>query len=135
MNGFFRKYWPSLLVFAAVCWLTLSPEPTGKVHIELFEGADKVVHACMMGGLTAIILFDLWRRDKHMPSKLEMLWVAISMVVFSALDEWAQGAMGMGRTSDPYDLLADIIGIILALLATPSLLHLMQNHNRNKVTH
>ncbi len=116
------------MIFAAVCWLTLAPEPTGKVHIELFRGADKVVHACMMGGLTAVILFDLWRRERHMPSKREMLRVAICVTLFSALDEWAQGIMGMGRTADPYDFLADLTGMALAMLATPPLLRMMRNN-------
>ncbi len=122
MKRFFKSYWPSVLIFLAVCWLTLSPEPTGKIHVELFAGADKVVHACMMGGLTAVIIFDLWRREKRLPGFRTMLWLAIGMAIFSTLDEWAQGAMGLGRTSDPYDLLADLIGIALAMLTTPPLL-------------
>lgn len=110
------------LVFIAICWLTLAPEPTGKVHIELFEGADKVIHACMMGGLTAAILFDLWRRERHLPGKREICRVAIGVTLFSMLDEWAQSAMGMGRTADLYDLLADLTGMAIALLVTPPLL-------------
>jgi hypothetical protein len=122
MKHFFKSYWPSVLVFLAVCWLTLSPEPTGKIHVELFAGADKMVHACMMGGLTSVIIYDLWRRERRLPGKWTMLWLAIGMVIFSTLDEWAQGAMGLGRTSDPFDLLADLTGIALAMLVAPPLL-------------
>lgn len=123
MDKFVKRFRLSLVVFAAICWLTLSPEPVGKVQIELFAGADKVIHACMMGGLTATILFDLWRPERRMPGGKAMILTTVAVVtIFSVADEWAQGVMGLGRTSDIYDFVADISGMAVALLLTPPVL-------------
>lgn len=122
-RGFVHKWWPTVVTLAAVLWLTLAPDPMPDTGIPLFPGADKVVHALMMGGLTSVILFDLKRLRRHERlSGRNVVWTAVAMVAFSALDEWAQGAMAMGRSADILDLAADCTGILLASLAVPPLL-------------
>lgn len=111
------EWWLSGIVLAAVLWLTLAPHPVPETHVPLFPGADKIVHALMMGGLTGVIFFDMWRLGKKLTIPRIMV-VALCVSLFSALDEWAQGAMEMGRTADPYDLLADITGIAVATVTT-----------------
>lgn len=114
---FIKAWWPTLLVTATVLWLTLArhPLPEEASSIMLFEHADKIVHAVMMGGLAATALFDMWRRH-HMLATRTILFVCIAVAVFSCLDEWAQSLTG--RTSDIADAVADLTGIaIVTVLA------------------
>lgn len=107
------RWWPTLLVLAAILWLTLAPHPLPENHIELFEGADKIVHCLMFLTLTLAFLFDL----SDYKNKLSWAGVTISSIcimIFAAFDEWMQGAMAMGRTTEVYDFIADCAGIALA---------------------
>lgn len=117
-------WWPTALVAGGILWLTLAPHPVGEVRVELFAGADKLVHALMMALLTAAALFDRWRGPgRRRPLRRRSVAVVLlAVALFSAVDEWAQGAMGLGRTADPADLLADFAGILLAAGATLPLL-------------
>lgn len=49
------------IVTAAVLYLTLVPKPLPDNDIEWFEGADKVVHAIMMLGITGSLGLDYMR--------------------------------------------------------------------------
>lgn len=121
-----KSWWPTGVVLLAVLWLTLAPDPVPDQHIELFAGADKVVHVLMMGGLTAVLIFDFRRRrpaDGKAVTWTEAMVLALAVGCFSALDEWAQGAMGMGRTSDVMDFCADMTGIFIALIFMPPLIN------------
>jgi len=85
----------------------------------------------MMGGLTGALMFD-WRRcgrwnlrksdagSQHMLTPGVVVIICLCMAVFSAVDEWAQHALGMGRSSDFYDWIADMVGIIVAALTAPA---------------
>ena len=133
MIKFVKSWWPSALVLIAVLWLTLAPHPLPDNHIQLFQGADKIVHALMMGGLTAVLIFDFRRRKPrhgHIVGIKEVIVIAICMFCFSALDEWAQGAMAQGRTADILDFAADSAGIIIISLAEPLLLNKYYTRHR-----
>lgn len=115
---FSRRWWLTIIVTAAILWLTLAPHPVGDNEIELFPGADKIIHALMMGGLAFTALFDFarkgtWRNIRKITPAIAAT-VAFTCIIFSCIDEWGQGAMNLGRSSDPFDLVADIAGIILA---------------------
>lgn len=142
---FVRRYWPSALTLAAVLWLTLAAQPLPDLSIPTFEGLDKIIHAVMMGGLTGAIMFD-WRRcghwnlrknnagRQHLLTPSVVIVICLSVTAFSALDEWAQGALGMGRTSDVYDLLADIVGIVAAALTAPAIINaLLQGRHAHRL--
>ena len=61
------------VVALAIAWLTLAPVPPEAVHLELFKGADKWVHAIMFGALTSCIMLDRHPCNFHGPS-----WIGIS---------------------------------------------------------
>lgn len=86
-------------------------------------------------------MFD-WRRGgrwnlrksnagrQHMLTPGVVIIICLCMAVFSAVDEWAQGALGMGRTSDVYDLIADIVGIVVAALTAPAAINALLEGRR-----
>lgn len=119
-----RRWWPSTLTLALVLWLTLTPDPAPDVELPswLGEHADKIVHAIMFGGLTGAFIFDYKRRLPRAPRPLDTGFtsaLAIAMIVFSVFDEWLQGAMGLGRSADVWDIGADLLGIAVGLLLAP----------------
>ena len=125
--SFILSWWPTAIVLIAILWLTLAPDPVGDTHIELFPGADKLIHAIMMGGLASAAMFDYRRNRGRKPyrplSAIPLIIIFICTAVFSGLDEIAQGAMHLGRSSDALDFLADIIGIIIAIFCARPVLN------------
>lgn len=119
------KAWlPSAVVMAAILWLTLAPHPLPRVRVELFDGFDKVVHALMMFALAAALLCDYWRfKGRKRIGKWPILWIFVGVAIFSAFDEWAQGAMCMGRSADIWDFAADLTGAAGAALTGKQLIN------------
>jgi len=104
--------------------------------MHLFPGADKVVHACMFGGLFFAACFDrkLWRTKKrtmrheltHRPQKhYIILLIALNCVALGGGIELLQGAMELGRGADWLDFLADAAGVAIAMAFTPRVLVLL----------
>lgn len=126
------RWWPSAVTLGAVLWLTLAPEPLGEIEPPGFLGpyADKVVHFIMFGGLTGAIVFDIVRAGMRL-DLLRKAVLVVAMTAFAAADEWAQGAMHIGRTADILDLAADTAGILTAIVIAPPLCrHLLHRHRR-----
>lgn len=105
----------SIATTIAILWLTLAPDPIGDTSLPLFPGADKVVHAIMFGGLALMLLVDCKRRNwgERVP-KWFILCVVAASALFGLLIEYLQGWMGMGRSFDILDFIADFIGAVLA---------------------
>lgn len=128
----------SILVIAAILWLTLAPDPLPDNDLPLFPGFDKVGHACMFGGLYFAAAFD-WstrHRKSHicpdtsfkLPAKYAIA-ILVATIAFGGAIELIQGAMGMGRGCDIFDFLADIAGVAVAALITPCILQAMRRNN------
>lgn len=108
-------YQPTLVVLMAVLYLTLLPQPLGEENIQLFDGADKVVHFIMFGGLTGTYIFDRYRVSKALDMK-GALSVALVCSLLGILIEFLQYAMQMGRGgNDIYDALANTCGAFCAV--------------------
>lgn len=131
LSKFAARWWPTALTTGAVLWLTLASKPVPDMDVPLFEGADKVVHAVMMFGLTSVALFDLRRGGTRLGIKAVLL-TALCVAVFSALDEWAQGAMDAGRSADSLDFAADCLGIMMATYLAPLLIDRIMRKWRRK---
>ena len=105
----------STLTFCVIMWLTLAPRPLGDDAPELFEGADKIVHAIMFWGFSLMITLDYQR--KHGWHKVPWGIVVLSSVISfltGVLVEVAQLNMNMGRGFETGDIIADGIGSLLA---------------------
>ena len=109
------RYIPSAIAFSVLAWLTLSPDPLPDNHIQLWDGADKMVHALMFGGLTVVMLSDSFRgRKLNIPV---LLLIIIFGVMLGALAEIIQREMGLGRHAERADFYADAIGVAAASCA------------------
>lgn len=112
---FIPGYQLTLIVVVTILYLTLLPQPLGEEEFPLFEGADKVVHFIMFGGLTGTFIFDRWRLSKALTLK-RALFAAFCSALFGALIEWLQSIMGLGRAgNDIFDALANTLGAFTAV--------------------
>jgi VanZ family protein len=75
--------------------------------------SDKTEHFLAFGAVAFWFGSIVVRRDLH--------WVALAVVGFGSLIEVAQGAMGLGREADWFDVLADMLGVLIGavLVLTP----------------
>ena len=78
----------------------------------------------MFGGLAGALMFDYYREKsrKHALTLRAIIAFAASTAAFGVVDEVVQGALGIGRASDPFDLVADVVGIIVASFTAPPLI-------------
>lgn len=120
MIKFFKRYWPSLLTLAVVLYATLYPDPLDDNTMPPIPHLDKLIHAVMMGGLYGAIVFDTQRADRSKSlSRAFLIAVAVGVIAFGALDEVAQNAMGLGRSGDGLDFVADFVGVAVAFFVAP----------------
>lgn len=106
------------VVVLAILWLTLAPKPLPDNDVHWFEGADKVVHGCMFGGLFFVMGLDwvISGRKLGLPVGMALAGVCVA---FGGGIELVQGAMDMGRGCDVWDFVADTAGVALSLAVTP----------------
>lgn len=109
------RFLPSLIVVALLAYLTLHPDPVPPKPLFYWEGIDKMVHALMFGGLTVVLLSDSFRGRRINP----FAWILIVLVGMAAgaIIELLQREMGLGRTADRNDFIADAMGVLFASLA------------------
>lgn len=126
MQKYLTRLYPgilSVIVFAAILWLTLAPQPLPDTEISLFEHADKVVHALMFGGMVFAMVFDvrLWcyRQRKVCDDKKTVLMISIVVSIYGGVVELLQTAMCLGRGGDIVDFFADIIGVVMSVYLSP----------------
>lgn len=94
-----------------ILWLTLAPHPTGDLDLPLFPGADKVVHALMFGFLTFVVLLEMMKHRRWTVVPLAAIGcVAFICAIFGIGIEIGQRAMGLGRSFEVLDILADSAG-------------------------
>lgn len=95
--------WWLLLIGAVVAQLHLlyRPDVPGPA---LFAGADKVVHAVLFAAPTLVALLGRLRPRVVLPL----------LALHAPVSELVQGRALQGRTGDPWDAVADLVGIALA---------------------
>ncbi|PCI60955.1 MAG: hypothetical protein COB34_01855 [Methylophilaceae bacterium] len=73
-----------------------------------FPHMDKLVHATLF---TMLTLFGYWAYSKH------SVWLYTGLMTYGGITELLQGAFTMTRFASIYDWIADIVGILLCMLA------------------
>ena len=131
MLDFLKKWWPSLITVSVVLYATLSPNPIGDTKIMWFKGYDKLIHAIMMGGVVAALIFDRRRSGINL-TRLFICVSTLSVIVFSGIDEYIQHILTPNRSSDFFDFIANCVGCIIAAFTAPPVVNRIF---RSKKTH
>lgn len=108
----------SIVATAFVAYVLLSP-PSGFSQGLLrwfhFKNSDKVIHFLLFFFLNFAYLYDYTklRNPHHTRINKELALTALAAAL-GLLSESAQLAMGLGRTFDNYDIIADALGAVAA---------------------
>lgn len=102
------RFWLGLWIFGMLlgCYLSLRQ---GSERIPIIPHLDKLIHASGYA-LLAVLAVGLFAPGRS--RWLALLW----LVVFGGLIEIAQGLWAVNRAADPWDLLANSLGIALAAI-------------------
>ena len=112
---YLKRYPLSLLVFAAIVYLSLF-RPSDDMQLPmLFEHMDKVVHFIMYAGLSFIIWYEFFRSHTKKGMNIK-LFLAIFLIpaLFSGFMEYMQSKATDYRSGDIMDLLFNVLGIIFS---------------------
>ena len=93
---------------------------TGPVQPSWFPSADKVQHALGFALPMFLVLLTSQSYAARAGRTLRSVWVAAVAGVFAinaVVSELVQARPGSGRSGDPFDAIADLIGIALGWLA------------------
>lgn len=110
MLHYIRKYPLSLLVIAAILFLSLFNPPQTK--LDKISNIDKIAHVCMYGGLELVIWFEYLRHHKNLNWNRILLFGIIAPIALGGLMELAQMKLTQGRSGEWADLIADAIGVL-----------------------
>lgn len=114
MTHYFKKYPLSLVVIAAICYLSFFTPP--QTELEEVPNIDKLAHICMYGGLCTILWFEYLRNHSAI-NRTHMLWGGIiAPIAMSGCIELLQTYCTTSRSGDWLDFLANSIGVLLATL-------------------
>lgn len=105
----------SVLLTLAILYLCLAPQPIGGGGLFDFPGADKIMHFAMFFALSAAYLFDCAKAA--LPRQLrqwQVVAIAVAVILLGGLIEILQQLMGLGRSMDLLDFVADAIGVVCA---------------------
>lgn len=110
MIRFIRRYPLSLLVIAAILFLSLFNPPKTKLNSISF--IDKIAHVCMYGGLEIVIWFEYLRHHTGLNRiRMVLLGIVVPIALGGAM-ELAQTLLTENRSGEWLDLLADAVGVI-----------------------
>lgn len=114
------SYWKSILSVIIIVYLSFAPpsdfREMPKVNILFF---DKIVHVALYLFLTIVLIFDFRSHNKF--SKNNSIYIVqciLFPIVLGGCIEIAQDKWFYPRTAEWVDWLADILGVIIALVVT-----------------
>jgi VanZ family protein len=107
----YRSLWLSIGIFMVLMITVVCLVPSQE--LPKLGISDRTEHFLAFGAVAFWFGSIMVRRD--------LPWVGLAVVGFGGLIEIAQGAMGLGRHADWYDMLADTLGVLvgMALVLTP----------------
>ena len=107
----------SILVLALIAYISLDSDPFDANRIQLFPGADKVIHGIMYFTLSSVFCFDYIKQRNNRVIKFYCLCIcALLAFIYSVLMEYLQGVMDLGRSASVLDAVANFIGAFMGLI-------------------
>lgn len=126
MSRFLRHipaYLPTGVVLCAILYLSLTADPMPNTSRFFdFPGADKLVHFIMYGGLTGCFCFDYYRRPCNSYNAKVPVIATLTAIIISGVVELLQNSMGLGRTGDWLDMLANALGALVGMVVGDALM-------------
>ncbi len=110
MIRFIRRYPLSLLVIAAILFLSLFNSP--KTRLDSISFIDKIAHVCMYGGLEVVIWFEYLRHHTGLNRTRIALLGIVAPIALGGAMELAQALLTENRSGDWMDLIADAVGVM-----------------------
>ena len=98
-----RRWWPAMAAFSVVVHVAVLYWPVVTVAGP-FSWNDKVVHVLVFA-LPTYLVGRLVSRP---------LWVAVAFAAHAVVSELTQHLLLPGRSGDPWDVVADVAGVVLA---------------------
>ncbi len=98
----------SLLYLSVIAGLSLIPSDDVP-DLPVFQGFDKLVHACMYFGLTILACWTFHSEEKQ----IRILYIVLFSITWGLLMEFSQLEMMMGRAFEWKDELSNSIGTLL----------------------
>ncbi len=101
-------FWALFAIVTVLMLIELPPKQGGWPYW------DKVQHALVFAALTSAGLLAFPQKKR---------WVCLGLVCYGALIEWLQSVLTITRMASISDWLADIAGILLAIITSLALVH------------
>ena len=110
---------PWLLVWGWGAAILVGTSIPGRQLPPAFPYADKLMHLLLYGVLGWLVARALRSRGAARPTRRRSAGALLAIALFAAADEWHQDLVP-GRSSDPVDWMADVLGATagFALLTT-----------------
>ena len=120
MLYYLKKYPISLTIIAVVIYLSFFKPPS--LEVGKIVGIDKVAHICMYAGLSGMLWIEFLRNHRKYDDVLWHAWIGAVLcpVLMSGAIELLQEYCTTYRGGDWFDFLANICGVTLATLFSPS---------------
>lgn len=103
------RYLYSGIVLTVILYLTLAPHPFGDNNLSLFPNSDKIAHFVLFGFFSSALVFDEWRRN-FIINYRQVCIIGFISCFSGGIIELLQEFMGLGRTGDLIDFIADAAG-------------------------
>lgn len=111
-------FWILLAIITALLLIELAPR-----HHD-WPYWDKVEHALVFAVLTSSGYLAFPQRKR---------WVYLGLVCYGALMEWLQGVLTITREASVNDWLADVVGILLAIIMSMALTYFASKSKPNQL--
>jgi VanZ family protein len=109
------NYIPTLALALIILVLSLIPTDNKEQSFIFFQGMDKVIHGIMYAFFTLFLLNDYLRINKIIFSRIILL--ASAILFYSILMELLQLLFVESRSGEIKDILANMTGIVVAVVA------------------
>ena len=106
------NYLPTFVVACLILYLSVFHHPSESV--QLFTGADKLVHLMMYLTLAFVMVWDMKR--VYIDGDKTKLIAFVSCSLYGGLMELCQQYFTPFRTGDWLDWLADCVGVVIGIL-------------------